>query len=402
MGRLLKVVAIVQARMNSSWFPGKVMKRVAGMTIIELLLRRLRHSKMIDAIVVATSQEPENLVLMDHIKDIGFMYATGSETDVLSRYFNVASKFQADLVVRITGDCPIIDPAIVDQCIEKSIETGTDYCSNILPPTFPDGLDVEVIKFSALDIAHQKATAKSDREHVTPFIRKSNTFKKRNLEAPQDLSSCRWTVDESVDLEVMKNVFDYFAPNIHFSWQDVVDLHEAQPKLFELNSKLKRNEGAIMGKGQKLWERAKKVIPGGNMLLSKRPEMYLPDYWPTYYSKSQGCRVWDMEGKEYIDMAAMGVGTNILGYSHPEVDEAVIRAVRSGNMSTLNCEEELLLAEKLTEIHPWADMARFARSGGEANAIAVRIARAYAGKQKVAFCGYHGWHDWYLSANLKK
>ena len=136
------------------------------------------------------------------------------------------------------------------------------------------------------------------------------------------------------------------------------------------------------------------------MLLSKRPEMFLPDRWPAYFSKAKGCKVWDLDGKEYIDMSIMGIGTNTLGYGHPEVDEAIRQVIQKGNMSTLNCPEEVYLAEKLIELHPWAEMVRLARTGGEANAIAIRIARAASGKEKVAVCGYHGWHDWYLSANL--
>ena len=154
--------------------------------------------------------------------------------------------------------------------------------------------------------------------------------------------------------------------------------------------------------GQKLWKHAKSIIPGGNMLLSKRAEMFLPEQWPAYFSKAKGCKVWDLDGNEYIDMSIMGIGTNTLGYGHPEVDEAVLQALDKGNMSTFNCPEEVYLAEKLVELHPWADMVRFSRSGGEANAIAIRIARASMGKDKVAICGYHGWHDWYLAANLGK
>jgi glutamate-1-semialdehyde 2,1-aminomutase len=201
-------------------------------------------------------------------------------------------------------------------------------------------------------------------------------------------------------LEVIANVFDHFKPNINFSWLEVLRLQQSNSNLFELNSAIARNKGAAMSTGQKLWKRAKRVIPGGNMLLSKRAEMFLPEQWPTYFSKAKGCKVWDLDGNEYIDMSLMGVGTNILGYGHPEVDEAVMRTVSAGNMSTLNCPEEVYLAEKLIEIHPWADMVKFARTGGEANAIAIRIARAASGKDKVAVCGYHGWHDWYLSANL--
>ena len=128
--------------------------------------------------------------------------------------------------------------------------------------------------------------------------------------------------------------------------------------------------------------------------------MFLPDKWPSYFSKSKGCEVWDLDDNKFIDMTIMGVGTNTLGYGHPEVDEAVLKNINNGNMSTLNCPEEVQLAEKLVDMHSWAEMVRFARSGGEANAIAIRIARAASGKDNVAVCGYHGWHDWYLSANL--
>lgn len=154
-----------------------------------------------------------------------------------------------------------------------------------------------------------------------------------------------------------------------------------------------------MGTGQELYKKAKTLIPGGTMLLSKRPEMFLPEHWPSYFSKAKGCRIWDLDGKELIDMSIMGIGTNTLGYGNDAVDAAVMETVKNGNMSTLSCPEEVYLAEKLIEINPWADMVRFARSGGEANAIAIRIARAASGKDKVAICGYHGWHDWYLSAN---
>lgn len=148
-----------------------------------------------------------------------------------------------------------------------------------------------------------------------------------------------------------------------------------------------------------MYKKAKTLIPGGTMLLSKRPEMFLPENWPSYFSKAKGCKIWDLDNNELVDMSIMGIGTNTLGYGNNDVDNAVLETVRKGNMSTLSCPEEVYLAEKLIEINPWADMVRFARSGGEANSIAIRIARAASGKDKVAICGYHGWHDWYLSAN---
>ena len=152
--------------------------------------------------------------------------------------------------------------------------------------------------------------------------------------------------------------------------------------------------------GVDLWAKAKGIIPGGNMLLSKRSEQFLPNKWPSYFSKAKGCDVWDLDGNRYVDFSIMGIGTNILGYGNQKVDEAVRSTIDSGNMSSLNCPEEVWLAEKLVSMHPWADMVKYARSGGEANAVAIRIARAASGKDNVAICGYHGWHDWYLAANL--
>jgi len=152
--------------------------------------------------------------------------------------------------------------------------------------------------------------------------------------------------------------------------------------------------------GQTLYKKAKKMIPGGTQLLSKRPEMFAPDIWPAYYSSSKGCRVWDLDNNEYIDMSIMAVGACILGYADEDVDKKVIEAIHKGVNNTLNSPAEVALAEKMLELHPWFDMVRYARSGGEAMSIAVRIARAKTRKEKVLFSGYHGWTDWYLSANL--
>ncbi len=156
----------------------------------------------------------------------------------------------------------------------------------------------------------------------------------------------------------------------------------------------------MAGKGPSLYEKAKLRIPGGVQLLTKRPERYLPEQWPSYYSKCEGVEVWDLDGIKYIDMSYMGIGACVLGYADADVEGAVKAAIESGSMCTLNCPEELELADLLCELHSWADMVRYARTGGEAMAIAIRLARGKTRKDKVAFCGYHGWHDWYLSANL--
>ena len=323
----MKTVAVVQARMGSTRFPNKVLHPVAGVPLIELLLSRLSRAKRVDQIVLAAPEDARNEPLVAHARKLGFMIYRGSENDVLDRYYQAASAHQPDTVVRITGDCPLVDPALVDALIGDYENGGADYVSNTLTPTYPDGLDVEVFSFAALERAWKEADTAFDREHVTPYIKSSGRFAVRNIAHTEDRSAERWTVDEPEDLAVVQRVFEHFAPLSDFGWLDVLSLQEKHPDWFVANRHLKRNEGSILGTGQKLWKRAKAVIPGGNMLLSKRAEMFLPEQWPAYFSKAKGCLVWDLDGHEYIDMSIMGIGTNTLGYGHPEVDEAVHKTV---------------------------------------------------------------------------
>jgi glutamate-1-semialdehyde 2,1-aminomutase len=324
----------------------------------------------------------------------------GNENDVLDRYYNCAKKNKSDIIVRITGDCPITDASIVDSLINTLINDKLDFVSNWSPPTFPDGLDVSVCTYNALRKAWNLSTSKYDREHVMPYFVKKNFFKIKNISYESNVSAERWTLDWPEDLIVLKKIFTNFKKNYIFSWKEVLKLKKKHPEYFEANKHITRNEGGNLSDSQKMWQRAKKIIPGGNMLLSKRPELYLPTKWPTYFSKSKGSKIWDLDKKKYLDMSMMGIGTNILGYNNIEVDTAVKKNIDKGNLTTLNAPEEVFLSEKLISMHPWAGMAKFTRSGGEASAVAIRIARAATKKNKVAICGYHGWHDWYLAANL--
>jgi glutamate-1-semialdehyde 2,1-aminomutase len=155
-------------------------------------------------------------------------------------------------------------------------------------------------------------------------------------------------------------------------------------------------------KNKVLWKKALKIIPSGNSFLSKNPIRFKSNSWPIYFSKAKGSTVWDLNGKKYYDFSLMGVGTNILGYSNTKVDTEVFKKIKNGNMTTLNCPEEVIFSDMLLKIHPWAQMAKFAKTGAEANAIAIRLCRAYNKKNKIIMCGYHGWHDWYLSAIYSK
>jgi len=396
----INIVCIIQARLNSTRLPNKVLLNLAKKPAINHIFERLSRSERITKIVLATTKNKNDEKLADHINKLGYDVFRGSEKNVLGRYYECAKKFNANVVIRVTGDCPLIDPRLVDRMVQKFISSKADYLSDSIKHTYPDGINLEVFSFSALKKAFNGAKSNFDKEHVTPFIKNSSEIKKAYLPHEDDFSSYRWTLDEKEDYVVLNNIFEHFYPVNNFSWLEVVDLCKSKPEMFLLNKNIPRDEGSRIGTGQKLWHRAKQIIPGGNMLLSKRSEMFLPKYWPSYFSKSKECFVWDLDGRKFIDMSIMGIGTNILGYGNPFVDNAVLRTIKNGNMSTLNCPEEVYLAEELVSIHPWADMVKFTRSGGEANSVAVRIARAASGKDNIAICGYHGWHDWYLSANL--
>jgi glutamate-1-semialdehyde 2,1-aminomutase len=397
-----KVLVIIQARFNSTRFPGKVVKKINNKTVLEILIKRLCRAEYVSKIIVACSKNKKDVAILNICKKLGINYFTGSEDDVLDRFYNAAKKFKGENIVRITGDCPLIDPKIVDDVIYNFFSNNADYASNINPPTFPDGLDVEVFKFSALKEAYIRATKSTEREHVTPFIIYNKKFKKFNLKNSIDYSTLRLTLDEKEDLILIKKIIKYFKNNLNFSLKNILDLYKKKKIFFLNNSHLVRNEGYNLNTGQKMWIRANNVIPGGTMLFSKNPDLFLPKLWPAYYSKAKGCYIWDLENNRYKDLSFMGVGTNILGYANNEVDSSVIKIIKQSNMSTLNSIEEIKLAEKLIDMHKWSQMVKFTRTGGEALSVAARLSRAATSKNKIAVCGYHGWHDWYLSANLNK
>ncbi len=397
----MTTVALIQARIGSVRFPNKILKKINNKTTIEILLKRLSKSKLVDKIVVASPQEDKNTDLSKEILRLGFKIFFGSKDDILDRFYKAAKSYKAKTIIRITGDCPLIDPSLVDNALDIFFKKKADYLCNNEHLPFPDGLDIEITKFALLKKAWKKATKPLDREHVTPYISRLKNINKIMLKGNKEYSKIRLTLDYKIDLIFLKKILNYFKPSIYFSFSDILKLYKLKPKIFDVNNKFIRDEGSSLSDGQKLWLRAKEIIPGGNMLLSKRSEIFLPDKWPSYFSKSKGCYVWGLDKKKFIDMSIMSVGTNILGYGNTIVDEAVKKTVIKGNMSSLNCPEEVFLAEKLVEMHPWAEMVKFARTGGEANAVAIRIARAASGKDKIAICGYHGWHDWYLAANIK-
>ena len=398
-----KIHIIVQARLESTRLPNKVLKIINKKSIIKTLLDRLKRSNLVEKIIIAIPKNNINKKLKEHIIKSKFTNIyEGSSKNVLSRYYYAAKKFSSKIIVRITSDCPLIDPKLLDQMISKFLKNKVNYLSNTLQPTYPDGYDIEIFDFETLEKAFLNTKESLDKEHVTTYIKKNkDKFNIKNFSNTKDLSNLRLTLDEEKDFELIDKVTQLMKNKYFFGLKDVEKIYKKNPKLFALNSHIKRNEGFSLNKGQKIWKRAQQVIPNGNMLLSKNPSSFFNlNSWPVYFQKTKGCEVWDLDNKKFYDFSFMGLGTNILGYSNDFVDRAVQKTLNNGNLSTLNCPEEVYLAEKLIKIHPWAQMVHFARSGGEANAIAIRIARAAINKNKVAVCGYHGWHDWYLSANL--
>ena len=356
---------------------------------------------MVDKTIVAIPNNQKNFTIKAKLKNKVDVFS-GSENDVLDRFYSAANKYRADVIVRICGDCPFVDPNIIDKLISILKEKKYDYVSNTINPTFPDGLDVEVFSYNTLKKTWLKTKTKHEREHVTPYMINNSKFNKYNYKYKKNLSKVRLTVDEKSDLDKINFIFNFLKKKKKFGIDDIYKLFKKNKNIFKVSKISERNQGSYLNTGQKFWKRAQNVIPAGNMLLSKRPEMFAPNQWPSYYNKAKGCHVWDLDNKKYIDMSLMSVGTNTLGYCNKFVDNAVIKAIKKSNMSSLNCFEEIYLSEKLIDMHKHFDMARYARSGGEANAIAVRLARAASGRDKIAICGYHGWHDWYLSANLNK
>lgn len=243
---MIKIIAIVQARIASTRLPGKVMTKISGKNMLWHVVKRVQHAKKIDDIVVATTSLKEDEKILKLTSEMGVKSYAGSEDDVLDRYYKAAKKYHADIIVRITGDCPVVDPHIVDKVVQYFLENRYDYVSNTIKPTYPDGLDVEVFSYNALEKAWKEAKLLSEREHVTPYIRKPENFKIGNFKNDIDLSDMRWTVDGQKDLDFVREIYKNLYPKKQlFLMQDILKLLKEKPELMDINSGINRNEGYI-------------------------------------------------------------------------------------------------------------------------------------------------------------
>ena len=244
------IIAILQARTSSTRLPGKVLKPILGRPMLALHIERLRRSESFEKLVIATSDCAADDAIEALCKELGVDCFRGSLDDVLDRFYCCAKIYHPDHIVRLTGDCPLADPAIIDLAVSFHLEGGYDYTSNVLPPTWPDGMDVEVIRFSCLAEAHAEAVLPSEREHVTPFFRsRPERYRRGNLSNDTDLSEQRLTVDEAEDFEKVRRIFETLYPKKpDFSLHEIMDLLENDPTLSAINKHLNRNEGALDAK----------------------------------------------------------------------------------------------------------------------------------------------------------
>lgn len=243
----MKIIAVTQARYGSTRLPAKVLKKVGDETLLDIHLKRILRAKSIDQLIVATTIESQSTVIEEIAKSHGLKCYKGSIDNVLQRFYEAVSPENPDYVVRITSDCPLIDPQIIDRVVEACLEHGCDYCSNTMFPTFPDGVDVEVFKLSALERAYKEASLKSDKEHVTPYIWRNSTakggdvFKSFNFANQKDFSSYRITVDTQEDFDVIKALIE--ALGTEKGWESYIRYLDNHPEIKEKNSNYTRNEG---------------------------------------------------------------------------------------------------------------------------------------------------------------
>jgi glutamate-1-semialdehyde 2,1-aminomutase len=386
--------------------------------MLALQIERLRRARRIDNLVVATSDHPEDDAVAEACATIGVSCSRGSLDDVLDRVYRAANAAGASVVVRLTGDCPLADPAIVDACIRTHIDGKFDYTTNALEPTYPDGLDVEVMSIDVLQTAWREATLPSEREHVTPFIYKHpEHFRIGMVRNDRDLSALRWTVDEADDLEFVRSVYAALYPvKPEFDMVDVLELITAKPGIAEINTAHRRNEGLensliadkvgegvparLYQKSEALLKRALRTIPLGSQTFSKSRTQYPHGVSPYFITRARGCRVWDADGNEYIDFIN-SLAAVTLGYNDQDVTAAVEAQLRDGVIFSLPHPLEIEVAEKIVELVPCAEMVRFGKNGSDATSGAIRLARAATGRDRVAVCGYHGWQDWYVGSTAR-
>ncbi len=409
------IICIIQARLDSTRLPKKVLSDINGQPLILRILKRVARSKLISKIYLATGDQNKNKSLIDFIKQkTKISIFCGSEDNVLERYYKIALlENKPDIIVRITADCPFIDAEIIDKVIKLLIKDKSDYASNILKRTFPDGLDVEAFTFKALSKTFEMVKDKFSKEHVTTFMhgvskhtKKNGNFKKSNLENDFDFSFLRWTLDEQKDLVFTRCVYENLTN--YANWHQIIKFLFKNPILLEKNSYVPFNESITKDTNKNsrynnsnaFFKRSIKSIPLGSQTFSKSYIQWPKGVAPLFIDRGQGASVVDIDGNHYIDYV-LGLLPITLGYCDQDVDQAVIGQVNKGSIFSMPSKLETLLSEKLINIIPSAEYVRFGKNGSDVTTAAIRLARAYTSKDIIAVSGYHGWHDWYIGTSTR-
>lgn len=413
----MRVVAVVQARMGSTRLPGKVLMDLGGAPMLGRVVLRVQRAKRVDEVVVATSRSSADDAIEAWCRQAGVRCVRGSEEDVLSRFLIAADATGAEAVVRITADCPLVDPEVVDRVVASFLRGGHDYVSNVVRYTYPEGLDVEVFSTAALRRAAAQATRPAEREHVTPFLRNSGRFQVANVEAEVDHGPAghQWSVDSAEDLAFVRAVYATLGGAGDFGYRDVIALLDRRPDLRALQPRRVRNEGAFLSlvrepsmaplqrsleRSRDLAEAAARLIPSGTQTFSKGRTQYVQGVAPVFLERAKGSRVWDVDGNEYIDLP-MALGAVFLGHADEAVQVAVTRQLARGSSYSLPHPLEVEVAQAVVDTVPCAEKVRFAKNGADATTGAVRAARAFTGRDAVLMCGYHGWHDWSIGTTTR-
>ena len=389
---------------------------IAGHPMLWHVVTRVRRSAHIGQIVLATTRKDEDDVLAEFANTYGLGLHRGEENDVLDRFYQAAVAHRIDHIVRVTPDCPLHDPKVIDAVVSEYLRGDCDYASNTLTYTYPEGLDVEVFSFGALERAWKEARKPSEREHVTPYMRNHpDLFRIRDVRGPYQCGAFHWSVDEPADMDFVRAVYRYlYREGGFFGLDDVLALLKDHPDLASFNAGVEINAGyrkslnedvsatapLSFKRSLECLERAERVIPGASQTFSKGWTQFSRGVNPVFAEEADGCMLTDVDGNRYIDYS-MALCPVILGYNHPVVNEAITSQLRKGIIFSLPYLLEIELAEELVRLVPCAEMVRFGKNGSDATSATVRVARACTGRDHIVACGYHGWQDWYIGTTTR-
>jgi glutamate-1-semialdehyde aminotransferase/spore coat polysaccharide biosynthesis protein SpsF (cytidylyltransferase family) len=412
----VKIIGVTQARINSSRLPRKVLLTINGKPLLQFHLERAMKSLLVSKWIVATTDEEESDLICEIASNLSLPFFKGSLNDVLDRFYQAVKNEQADYVVRITSDCPLIDAAVIDSVVSLCVDQNLDYVSNTLSPSFPDGIDVEVFKFSALEKAWKEASQSSDREHVTPFIWKNSSFlgqsafTSQNFSFQEDFSKYRLTVDQIEDFQLIKQLIEDLGEEK--TWLEYVQYLNKNPDLLNKNSLIKRNEGYMKSiendsiqlryisnfkESDKYRSKIHDLIPGGAHTYSKGDDQF-PQLAPAAISHGKGAYVWDIDGNQFLD-CSMGLSSVGLGHAYEPVLQKVKQELDKGVNFQRPSVLEKEMAEKFLALVPQHDMVKFAKNGSIVTTAAVKLARAKTGRKLVAFPEDHPFYsydDWFI------